>query len=115
MHATGRSIFSLQSARDLLPRVRQLTADAVRAADVITSQLESVPETHPDRETLAAELRAVVEDWVSRLQAIGVEAKGLWLVDFDNGEGYYCWRWPEETLSHYHGYDDGFAGRIKIH
>jgi hypothetical protein len=115
MHADGRSIFSLQSARDLLPRVRQITADAVRAADVITSQLERVPENHPDRQTLAAELRAIVEDWASQLRVIGVEAKGLWLADFNNGEGYYCWRWPEETLSHYHGYDDGFAGRIKIH
>ena len=36
------------------------------------------------------------------------------VVDFDNGEGYYCWRYPEETIGHYHGYDDGFAGRMKI-
>ena len=44
----------------------------------------------------------------------GLEAKGLWLVDFDNGEGYYCWSYPESSITHYHGYDDGFAGRISI-
>jgi len=38
----------------------------------------------------------------------------LWLVDFDNGEGYYCWSYPEPAITHYHGYDDGFAGRISI-
>ena len=31
------------------------------------------------------------------------------------GEGYYCWSYPEETIGHYHGYDEGFAGRIPIH
>ena len=45
---------------------------------------------------------------------LGVEIKGLWLVDFDNGSGYYCWQHPEPSLSHYHGYEDGFAGRMKI-
>ena len=45
---------------------------------------------------------------------MGLEAKGLWLVDFDNGEGYYCWQHPEASLSHYHGYEEGFAGRMKI-
>jgi serine/threonine protein kinase len=38
----------------------------------------------------------------------------LWLVDFDNGQGYYCWSYPEATISHYHAYDDGFAGRMSI-
>ena len=45
---------------------------------------------------------------------MGLEVKGLWLVDFDNGEGYYCWKYPESVVCHYHGYEDGFAGRMKI-
>jgi hypothetical protein len=35
-------------------------------------------------------------------------------VDFDNGEGYYCWSYPEPAITHYHGYEEGFAGRISI-
>ena len=31
----------------------------------------------------------------------GLEVKGLWLVDFDNGSGYYCWQYPEEGLQFY--------------
>ena len=42
-------------------------------------------------------------------------APSSWLVDFDNGEGYYCWKYPEDTVGHFHGYEDGFAGRISIH
>ena len=26
----------------------------------------------------------------------------------------YCWKWPEEGLNHFHGYDEGFDGRIRI-
>ena len=35
-------------------------------------------------------------------------------VDFDNGDGYYCWKCPEVTILHYHCYDEGFAGRMTI-
>ena len=114
MPTDDRSIFSLQAARELLPQVKHLTAEAVRATEAIMSRLRSIPGTHPEHEALSAELRGVVQEWADKLDALGAEAKGLWLVDFDNGEGYYCWSYPEETLGHYHGYDDGFAGRMKI-
>ena len=45
---------------------------------------------------------------------LGIEVKGLWLIDFDNGSGYYCWQYPEESLQYFHGYDDGFSGRVKL-
>jgi hypothetical protein len=48
------------------------------------------------------------------MEALGLEIKGLWLVDFDNGSGYYCWRWPEPALEYFHGYEAGFAGRARI-
>jgi hypothetical protein len=109
-----RPIFSLREARELLPHVKHLTADAVRQAESLAAQLHRVPEGDPEHGTLVAALRDVVNGWAEQVQALGVEVKGLWLVDFDNGEGYYCWCYPEETVAHYHGYDDGFAGRMKI-
>ena len=48
------------------------------------------------------------------MEALGLDVKGLWLVDFDNGSGYYCWRWPETELAYFHGYEEGFAGRVRI-
>lgn len=110
-----RPIFSLQEARDLLPRLRHLTADAVRRTESLASELERLAEDDPARASLSDTLRDVVNGWADEVRALGVEVKGLWLVDFDNGEGYYCWRYPEDTVSHYHGYDDGFVGRIPIH
>ena len=45
---------------------------------------------------------------------MGIEVKGLWLIDFDNGSGYYCWQYPEESLQYFHGYEEGFGGRVKL-
>jgi hypothetical protein len=112
--ASDRQIFSLREARELLPHVKHVTADAVRRAETLAAQLSGMSEDDPEHATLAAALRDVVSGWADEVRSLGPEAKGLWLVDFDNGEGYYCWCYPEETVAHYHGYDDGFAGRTRI-
>lgn len=111
---SGRPIFSLQQACEMLPQVKHVTAEAVRRAEELAAQLHGMPENDPEHATLSAALRQVVNGWADDVQSLGLEAKGLWLVDFDNGEGYYCWSYPEETVAHYHGYDDGFAGRTRI-
>jgi hypothetical protein len=110
-----RAIFTLKQARELLPQIKHLTADAVRRAESLASQLQGLAEDDPVHVQLSSALSDVVSAWADELRTLGLEVKGLWLVDFDNGEGYYCWCYPEEAISHYHGYDEGFAGRIRIH
>ena len=107
-------IFSLDEARALLPQVKMLTADAVLRAEAISAELQGISEGDPAHGPLTEALREIVNTWADAMRALGLEAKGLWLVDFDNGEGYYCWRYPEAMIGHYHGYEDGFAGRIPI-
>jgi hypothetical protein len=109
-----RTIFTLQEARDLLPEVKHVTADAVRRAEVLASQLQGLAEDDPQHVSLSAALSEVVSGWVEQVRLLGLHAKGLWLVDFDNGEGYYCWSYPEPGIMHYHGYEDGFGGRMSI-
>jgi hypothetical protein len=116
MERTRRThtIFTLQQARELLPQVQHMTADAVRRAEALTAELQKLREDDPLQPQLSAALHEVVDEWIDALRALGVDAKGLWLADFDNGEGYYCWRYPEATIAHFHGYDEGFSGRITI-
>jgi hypothetical protein len=108
------SILSLQQARELLPQVKHLTADAVRRAEALAAQLHGLAEDDPERASLSAALRDIADSWADELRTLGLHPKGLWLVDFDNGEGYYCWSYPEPTIGHFHGYDEGFAGRMTI-
>jgi hypothetical protein len=112
--ADSAPIFSLAEAAELLPHVKHVTAEAVRRAEALAAQLRGLAEHNPEHASLSEALRTVVNGWADEVRALGLEAKGLWLVDFDNGEGYYCWSYPEPSITHYHGYDEGFAGRISI-
>lgn len=107
-------IFSLEAAVRLLPDVKHLTADAVRQAESLASRLRGLADDDPEYARLTAALQSVIEDWAEALRSLGLETKGPWLVDFDNGEGYYCWCYPESSVAYYHGYDEGFAGRTRI-
>lgn len=61
-----------------------------------------------------ARIDEIVTEWAQAIIAKGVEVKGLWLVDFDSGSGYYCWRYPETGLHFFHSHEDGFRGRMPI-
>ena len=112
--STARRTFTLAEAQQMLPRVRALTERAAQEVDQLSSVIRRLGETDPARAPTLAELEGVVAAWTGQLRGLGLEVKGLWLVDFDNGDGYYCWKYPEVTILHYHGYDEGFAGRMKI-
>jgi hypothetical protein len=109
--ARPNKTFSFDEAAALVPEVRRLTDEALRRLETLRGAAESAP---GPAEALDGEATAVVDAWAARMRALGADVKGLWLVDFDNGSGYYCWRWPEPGLLFYHSYQDGFAGRMRI-
>ena len=104
--------WTLQGARAVLGDVRVRTERAVTATERLV--LEREGGDADARARVDAEIQSVIERWAAEIEALGAEAKGVWLVDFDSGNGYYCWRWPEPALDHFHGYEDGFAGRTRI-
>ena len=55
-----------------------------------------------------------IDDKTAITIRLGIEVKGLWLIDFDCGSGYYCWQWPEPGLQFFHGYEEGFRGRMQL-
>jgi hypothetical protein len=110
----GRRIFSLDEARAMLPEVKALTADAVRLVEDLAARMQKAQETDSSRASIESNIEEAIRAWSLSIERLGLEAKGLWLVDFDNGQGYYCWCYPEDTVSHFHDYDGGFRGRMKI-
>ncbi len=98
-----KKIFTYEDASALLPEVQRLTREAVERADAL------------DESTATGDdYQRIVQEWAEAVMSLGIEVKGLWLVDFDNGSGYYCWHHPEESLQYFHGYDEGFRGRVKL-
>lgn len=96
-----KRIFTYEEAVALLPRVQDLTNHAAQRVE----EMESDDPSDYER---------VVQKWAESILGLGVEVKGLWLVDFDSGAGYYCWKHPEPALEYFHGYEEGFAGRVKL-
>ena len=107
-------IFDLEAAHRLLPKVQALTADAAKRADEVVALAQRLAEGDPGRTRLEHTLRDIVEDWAQEIGEIGAEAKGLWIVDFDNGAGYWCWKHPEPSIEYCHAYAEGFATRTLI-
>jgi hypothetical protein len=98
-----RKVFTYEEAAALLPEARRITVEAFE-------EVESMPES----ESAAAESERVIAQWAGAIIELGIEVKGLWLIDFDNGSGYYCWQHPEPSLQYFHGYEEGFGGRVKL-
>ena len=106
-----KRIFTLREAQALVPTVRDLTMAAVVRAERLAARIEDLSPGEP-RMLLETQYNALVRGWASQITELGCEVKGLWLVDFDSGDGlYYCWHHPEETLEYFHHYDPGFADR----
>jgi hypothetical protein len=109
----ARRRFTLEQAREVLPEVRRLTDEAQREFAATQKALALAGDDSRVRD-LEARLNFIARGWADAIAHLGAEAKGLWLVDFDNGAGYYCWRFPEAEVDHFHGYEEGFAGRMRI-
>ena len=117
-----RRIFSYDDALATFPLVRDLTAAAVRQFEAVLRAAGSRQEEGGEEEGTGEEHRQraeeacdrIVQIWTREVTALGCEVKGRWLVDWDSGDGYYCWRFPEQTIGHFHTYEEGFAGRVPV-
>ena len=101
-HPPVTRIFTYEEAVALLPEVQRLTEAAVAKVDEVSG--DAPPSAY----------EAIVSKWADDVMRLGIEVKGLWLIDFDNGSGYYCWQYPETSLQYFHGYEEGFGGRVKL-
>ena len=109
-------VFTLEEAAALLPTVKATTAPVFELASSLAQELGEAESRHDDNraEELRERLQALVESWAEAIRDQGPDVKGLWLVDFDSGDGYWCWAYPEEELGHWHSYEAGFTGRMPI-
>jgi hypothetical protein len=103
-----KRIFSYEQAVALLPEVARITNEAVERLALVAATDEQTISDEP------AAYERIVSEWAESIMGMGVEVKGLWLVDFDSGGGYYCWKHPEPALQYFHGYEEGFGGRVKL-
>jgi hypothetical protein len=106
----NKKIFTFEEAAALLPEVQRITSIAVEEIE----RLSLLENDADERSANIGRYEEIVSRWAAAVIDMGIEVKGLWLIDFDNGSGYYCWRYPEPGLQFFHEYDTGFGGRVQL-
>jgi hypothetical protein len=128
--------FTLDEAQSLLPVLESLLRTAINAKKIIDESdaeqqalqhrvflnggmfLDIVPLARRKAERTKAEQRA--KDALAEIDSIGVQVKDLniGLLDFpcevDGQIILLCWKLGEKSITHWHGMQEGFAGRKPI-
>lgn len=107
-------VFTLAEAEELFPLVWRITRAAHEELEPYRRALEHTAPMSPQLKQVEQNYESIVRRWVGKMERLGLVVKGLWLVDFDTGDGYLCWKFPELRIGHYHGYDEGFGGRRRL-
>jgi len=108
-------LFTLDQANELLPLVYRITEDSSKEVKYLMSCIDALPEKNCETShELQNRINSIIERWQNKLERLGMRPKGLWLADFDYGDGYFCWKFPETKVQYRHGYQDGFTGRTLI-
>lgn len=124
--------FTLDEANRMLPLVQRIVKDAMEAyarwQEVVHEYEVAAAMSRadlPDERALvmqgrAQDLAREIKGYVRELTDLGIEFKGfdLGLVDFPSDRDgrivYLCWKYGEESITHWHEVDAGFAGRQKL-
>ena len=107
-------LYVLSEASELLPVVRNVTENAYRRLSRLDERLELMLLCDPRRTAIADEYEKIVRKWIASITRLGAIPNGLWRVDFDTGEGYLCWRFPELKIGYFRDYDCEFDDRMSV-
>ena len=133
----ARPVFTLEEANALVPRLKSLIGAQMERRSQIERGLEqlaklmgAVPDSIRVDDEDPAPVRNLKRDVADRIEKyrvawreveeLGAVLKDarVGLVDFygqvDGKAVWLCWKYGEEAVTHYHGLDEGFAGRKPI-
>ena len=117
--------FTIEEAEALIPKLEKIYAavgDIVAKAQLKSERIRKL-ESGKDVSQLAIEqsqlqfLAKSANDLLQKIADFGAQPKGIdpALVDFPyrvrGEEVYLCWRLGDKAITHYHGLQEGFAGR----
>ncbi len=107
-------VFTLDEARELFPLVHRITHEAALELKPVQLRLQNMLGSDPRLRAVSAEYEVVVKRWVEKMARLGLVVGALWRVDFDTGDGYFSWKYPEHRLGFYRTHAEPFDQRRPI-
>ena len=107
-------VFSLAEVRALFPLVQRITRHAYFELEPVRRRMARLVPGHPAQREVEAVYETIVRRWLGKMQRLGLLVRGLWLVDFDTGDGFLCWRFPQLKVGHYYAYGKAYTDRRPI-
>jgi hypothetical protein len=110
-----RQVFTLEEAQEVLSVIFRITKTYSQRVDTLIERLDALAGAN-EGATSSIELQVndLIQEWQNKVQKLGALPKGLWIADFDSGDGYFCWKYPERGIEYWHRYSDGFSKRIRV-
>jgi len=102
-------IFTLAQANELAPLLRSITGRTHQALQ--TARNRMAPQKTTESDQAESSCQHIVEQWVAKMERLGMIVRGLWLLDMDTGDGYLCWKHPESVIFYYRDYGENFSKR----
>lgn len=105
----GKAIkWDLKDAQELIPLLLSITNHTVSKYNRLAERINYLAHCgltyQAEREHPKVE--AMLKRWQEKLFRLGVYSAAPFTVEFDFGNGLYCWRYPEKELKYWHAYDD---------
>jgi len=111
IHRTNK--FTLAETNQLLPVIIKITNKYQDKLNRALTQIEQ--EGHLNTKAhLKIKAQNIIDEWNYKIKKLGAKPTGIWNADFDFGDGYYCWKYPEPKISHWHTHREGFSNRKPV-
>ena len=94
--------------------VRKVTCRAVGDFDPVRERYRNLLDCDPRKSQLALQYEKVIRLWMTKMERFGLVVRGLWAVDFDTGEGYLSWKYPELCLAFFVDSEDPHLTRRRL-
>jgi hypothetical protein len=130
-------VFTIEEANALLPRLKALVGaqmdrrwEIERGLERLAQRIGTAPDSVRIEDSDPLPVRELKRDLIERVESYRAawrEVEGLGvvlkdprrgLVDFygqvDGRFVWLCWKYGEDAVTHFHGFDEGFAGRRPI-
>lgn len=110
-----KKVRTLEELNQIITVIYNITATAVA---MVETGMMAIDNANPSSDDYFEHLHDIeesldedIQECKDKVEKLGGIVSGLWRVDFDSGDGYYCWHFPEREVKYHHKYNEGSAQR----